>query len=79
MVSSRGKISSKEAPTAPKSIIVNNKDTNRLADFEKIMLKFCLLLTKIVNKTKTQRVHDAACFKTEKHEQRVVVPATVLT
>ena len=54
MFDSGGKISSKEAPTVPKPIMVNNKDINRQADFEKIMLKFCLLLTKIVNKTKTQ-------------------------
>ena len=44
---------------------------NRQVNFEKIMLNFCLLLTKRVNKARAQRVHNTACWKTDKHVQRV--------
>ena len=50
----------------PKQIMVNNKDINRQVNFKKIMLKFCLLVTKIMNEARTQRVHNTACLKTDK-------------
>ena len=50
--------------------MVSNKDINRHVNFEKILLNFCLLLTKRVHKARTQRVHNTACWKTDKHVQR---------
>ena len=38
----------------PKPLIVINKDINRQVIFTKIMLNVCLLLTKTVNKARTQ-------------------------
>ena len=49
--------------------MANNKDINRQVKFEKIMLNFCLLLTKRVSKARTQRVHNTVCWTTVKHVQ----------
>ena len=59
--------------------MINNKDINRQVNFEKIMFNFCLLPTKRVSKARTQRVHNTACWKTDKHVQRMGMSVTVLT
>ena len=59
--------------------MANTQDINRQVNFEKIMLNFCLLLTKRVNKARAQRVHNTACWKTDKHVQRVGMAVSVLT
>ena len=59
--------------------MANNKDINRQVNFEKIMLNFCLLLTKRVSQARTQRVHNTACWKTDTHVQRMGMSVTVLT
>ena len=49
------------------------------SEFRENYVEFLPMLTKRVNKARTQRVDNTACWKTDKHVQRLGMSVTVLT